>query len=835
MGGAGRDEAEPDWAGHEARAGHLADLPPYGQFQFRAVVQAWTERVRDAPADVAASLALLLIRQAPARVGGPGGLNLMSGLNEVLRRRRLVVPAADAAWAVRVAAAMPDSYGSHAVMNAAAALAVWCDQPRHPSLTDAVENLTATVHAHEEIPAGDRARISKRLLSLRPEVPADAALEVTVIQPGDGWSRAVLEQAARWQGGRGSANLLLRHLMAAAGSKPSRRWVERAATLLQDPGAARMLRILIESAATAEPAMVRWHGSARKIPLLVWWEPNAGLLRAACWAASAMAGDWIVPALHGTADRSMRGSGYVVSAKIPNACVCSLGLIGSEAAVAALLDLRRRVKHAGFRKQIAAALASAAARTGLTPGELAERVVPDAGLDARGERRIATGATVGWVRIGDGWRVRTEWQTPAGRSARVPADAGADATRQVRRAVNDVKTALAAERSRLEELLAEERSWAVADWRRWYLDHPVTGSVTRGLIWSFSTGVTGIPADGDRLEGADGHHAIPPEATVRLWHPARADTAQVGRWRDYLVAAGRMQPFKQAFREVYLVTPAELETTRYSNRFAAHVLRYQQAYALFKQRGWAANYLGPYNGGYEGQARRDFPGAGLTAYFDHYPVDSGPFAYPVDLCTTDRVSFGRAGDRRRTPVPLEEVPALVLSEAMRDVDLFVSVTSIALDPQWADRGDDPHFTYWREHAFGDLTPTGLVRGEALARLVPKLKIAPRLELSGRYLRVQGRLNTYKIHIGSGNVLIEPDDRYLCIVPARGRASVMLPFDGDPVLSIILSKAVLLAGDDKIADPSINAQLRARLPGRFPLPAAGIWLPVKAAGRHGPVM
>jgi hypothetical protein len=27
---------------------------------------------------------------------------------------------------------------------------------------------------------------------------------------------------------------------------------------------------------------------------------------------------------------------------------------------------------------------------------------------------------------------------------------------------------------------------------------------------------------------------------------------------------------------------------------------------------------------------------------------------------------------------------------MRDVDLFVAVTSIALDPQWADRGDDPH-------------------------------------------------------------------------------------------------------------------------------------------------
>ena len=631
---------------------------------------------------------------------------------------------------------------------------------------------------------------------------------------GDGWSAAVLEQAARWPGEAGGANLLLRHLMAAAGSKPSRKWLERAVALLRDPGAAEMLRMLVESAGTGEAIMVRRRWDGGELPYLV-SEANKDLLRAACWAAGALAADWAVPALHAVGGRSAWGAslavnGYVASAKIPNACVYGLGLIGSEPAIAGLLDLQRRVKHAGFRRQIGAALAAAAARAGLSPGEPAERLVPDAGLDGRGERQVAVDGAVARISIGDGWRVRAQWQATTDRSAQIPDDAA----RQVKNAVKEVRAALAGERRRLEGLLAEERSWAVADWRRWYLDHPVTGSVARGLIWSFSTGVTGIPADGDWFDGdwfdgTGGQHAIPAEGTVRLWHPARAGTAQVGRWRDYLVAAGRAQPFRQAFREVYLITPAELETRLYSNRFAAHVLRYQQAYALFKERGWAANYLGPYDGGYEGQARRDFPGAGLTAFFDHFPADTGPFAYPVDLCTTDRVGFCRTGDRRRALVPLDEVPELVFSEAMRDVDLFVSVASIALDPRWADRGEDLHFPYWREHSFGDLAETGVVRREALARLVPKLKIAPRLELTGRYLHVQGRLNSYKIHIGSGNVLIEPDDRYLCIVPASGRAKVMLPFDGDQVLSIVLSKAVLLAADDKITDPTITRQLAAR--------------------------
>jgi len=806
-------QIEPDWTEHEARAGHLADVARrYDWVRLGddgGFVQTWTESVHSAPADVAASLLLLLIRRAPVHVWGPHCLDLMWGLEEVLGRRRLVVSAADAAWAVRLAAGMPDSYGSHAVMDVASALAIWCDRPGDPGLLDAVEALVATVDAHGQMLARDRVKIRRRLLSLRPEAPAGGPLDTTMIRLGDGWSAAVLEQAARWPGDPGGANLLLRHLVAAAGSKPSQRWQARAVALLQDPGAEEMLRILVESAGTAEPVMVPYRWNDGELPLLV-SEPNTDLLRAACWAAGALAADWAVPALRALGGRSAWGAslaanGYVASAKIPNACVYGLGLIGSEPAIAGLLDLQRRVKHAGFHKQIGAALAAAAARAGLTLGELAERLVPDAGLDGRGERQIAVDGAVARISVGDGWRVRTQWQATTDRSAQNPGDTA----RQVKDAVKEVKAALAGERRRLEGLLAEERSWAVAHWRRWYLDHPVTGSVARGLIWSFSTGVTGIPADGDWLEGTDGQHAIPAEATVRLWHPARADTAQVGRWRDYLVAAGRAQPFRQAFREVYLITPAELETRLYSNRFAAHVLRYQQAYALFKERGWAANYLGPYDGGYEGQARRDFPGAGLTAFFDHFPADAGPFAYPVDLCTTDRVGFCRTGDRRRALVPLDEVPELVFSEAMRDVDLFVSVASIALDPQWADRGEDPHFAYWREYSFGDLAETAVIRREALARLVPKLKIAPRLELDGRYLRVRGRLNSYKIHIGSGNVLIEPDDRYLCIVPASGRAKVMLPFDGDQVLSIVLSKAVLLAADDKITDPTITRQLEAR--------------------------
>ena len=158
-----------------------------------------------------------------------------------------------------------------------------------------------------------------------------------------------------------------------------------------------------------------------------------------------------------------------------------------------------------------------------------------------------------------------------------------------------------------------------------------------------------------------------------------------------------------------------------------------------------------------------------------------------------------------------DVPALVFSEIMRDVDLFVGVASIGNDPAWQDGGGENRYgTYWQNYSFGDLSTTAVARREILERLIPRLKIASKCVISDRFLLVQGTHRRYKIHLGSGNILMEPNDQYLCIVPdAKARAGtpqVYLPFEGDSTLSIILSKAFLLAEDGTIKDPVILRQL-----------------------------
>jgi hypothetical protein len=150
------------------------------------------------------------------------------------------------------------------------------------------------------------------------------------------------------------------------------------------------------------------------------------------------------------------------------------------------------------------------------------------------------------------------------------------------------------------------------------------------------------------------------------------------------------------------------------------------------------------------------------------------------------------------------------------VDLFVGVCSIGADPAWRDGGAARHGDYWQAFAFGDLSATAQTRRDLLTRLLPKLKIASRCALDGKFLSVRGQLRTYKIHLGSGNILMQPNDQYLCIVPDRGggpqasrrdNSTIFLPFEGDHTLAVILSKAFLLAEDEAISDPSIVKQLR----------------------------
>ncbi len=487
--------------------------------------------------------------------------------------------------------------------------------------------------------------------------------------------------------------------------------------------------------------------------------------------------------------------------------------------------MKAKVTNRNVSKQIAKALEGAARRRGTSPSELLELAIPTLGLDGDGRHTETIGDQTAVVTIEADGSVRLVWRDKDGIERANPARRTADAfpteMRRTKDAVKGLKKALSVERGRIEDVFLEDREWDAPTWRTRYLDHPLTGSFGRRLIWRL-TGPDGrstsVMAEGEQFVTADGSSApLPSDARVRLWHPIDSPEGEISAWRQAVMDRRIRQPFKQAYREVYILTPAEEETETYSNRFGAHILLYAQARALMSGRRWASNFLGPFDGGFEGIAKREFPSHGIRAEFYHDALEAEAGG-DVLHCSTDQVRFVPLARGDQAAVALRDVPAIVFSEAMRDVDLFVGVSSVGADRNWQDAGQgragryaqlDAYFTnYWDE----GLAASAQVRRDAIERILPGLVIADRAELLDRWLRIRGDRRTYKIHLGSGNILMEPSDTYLCIVPARGgkdTGRLFLPFDDDPMLGLILSKAFLLADDSKITDRSITSQIGRR--------------------------
>jgi hypothetical protein len=299
---------------------------------------------------------------------------------------------------------------------------------------------------------------------------------------------------------------------------------------------------------------------------------------------------------------------------------------------------------------------------------------------------------------------------------------------------------------------------------------------------------------------------------VTLWHPVKSSTAQVKEWRQFLMDSEVQQPFKQAYREIYLLTDAEINTRTYSNRMASHILKQHQYVTLAKGRNWKAQLIGAWDGGDEDTAVLLMPDFNLKVEYwvnalnanDEFN-DTGIWNY----VTTDQIRF--VNIETDQVIELVDVPIIAFSEAMRDVDLFVGVASVGNDPTWSDSGGLPIYRdYWQSYSFGDLTEVAKNRKEILQNLIPRLKISKVASVSDKFVIVKGKIRTYKIHIGSTNILMEPNDQYLCIVPNRSKKNetenLFLPFEGDSGLSVIISKAFLLADDDKITDTTITSQI-----------------------------
>jgi hypothetical protein len=500
-----------------------------------------------------------------------------------------------------------------------------------------------------------------------------------------------------------------------------------------------------------------------------------------------------------------------VSQKVGNACVNVLAELPGLEPVSQLSRLAQRVRYDTAQRLIEQALNRAAEKAGVSREQLEEMSTPDCGLGPDGTLAQRLGDYCARVSIAETTSAILRWSDTSGKVLKsVPAfvkEHHAEELKDLQRTVKDMEKMLSAHRRRVERLLITQRAIPIDTLRTCYLHHPLLADMARRLIWEFEGGL-GLWHDGRVIDSGEREIDLSAQKTARLWHPVTSDVQTIFHWRCWLEDHGIRQPFKQAHREVYLITDAERETGTHSNRFAAHVLRQQPFAALAAQRGWEFRVMGQWDS--HNTPTLDLPQFGLRVEYDvDFPSNENEVTghHIYLLIRTGEMRFLDGSHRRQK---LDSIPPVVFSEVMRDLDLFTGVASIGNDPAWGQNPTAPFREYWNTFSFGELTEMAKNRAGVLERILPRLAIADRCRLEGRFLVVRGDRTSYRIHLGSGNVLIDPPGRFLCIVEGAATLAtprnLSLPFEGDHKLSQILSKAFMLADDRKIKDQSILRQI-----------------------------
>ena len=309
--------------------------------------------------------------------------------------------------------------------------------------------------------------------------------------------------------------------------------------------------------------------------------------------------------------------------------------------------------------------------------------------------------------------------------------------------------------------------------------NPVIAPLLKPLVFQSGTAL-GFYADG-ALVAADGTRTeLAEDAEVKIAHAL--DLYESGTWADYqkyLFEKEIRQPFKQVFRELYIKT-ADEHGKESSHRYAGHQVQPAKTVALLKTRRWVID-------GSEGLQRIYYKAniiARIYALADWYsPAD-------IEAPTLEWVEFFDRKTFQR--LPIDDVPDLIFSEVMRDVDLVVSVAHVG--------GVDPEASH----------STVEMRRAIVQFNLPLFKL-DNVRLEGAHAHIHGKLGDYTVHLGSG-VIQQKAGAMINVLPVHSqhRGRLFLPFlDEDPKTAEILSKIILFAEDGKIKDPFILDQIRVR--------------------------
>ena len=320
-----------------------------------------------------------------------------------------------------------------------------------------------------------------------------------------------------------------------------------------------------------------------------------------------------------------------------------------------------------------------------------------------------------------------------------------------------------------------ERNGFRAEELRLLESNPVLGPLLASLVFVAGDAL-GFWKEGC-LAGLQGSIDFDAATTLRIAHPHDfVRTESWSDWQRHIVGNRIRQPVRQVFREYYRPSRDELAEKTVSRRYAGQQIQPRKAVALAGARGWSTT-----DGLFRVYLRQNVVVEVFSGLVLFSPAD-------VEAPVIETVRF--YDNRTGQTLELASIDPVLFSEAMRDLDLIVSVAHVG--------GVDPEATH----------STVEMRAALLETLIPLLKLS-NVSVSGSHAQIRGAFGEYSVHLGSGvSHMAARGSIPLVPVHSSHQGRIFLPFvDDDPKTAEILSKVLLFAEDTKIKDPTLLEFIR----------------------------
>ncbi|HNC97241.1 MAG TPA: DUF4132 domain-containing protein, partial [Myxococcota bacterium] len=207
-----------------------------------------------------------------------------------------------------------------------------------------------------------------------------------------------------------------------------------------------------------------------------------------------------------------------------------LAAIGTDVALMGLNGIAQKVKFKGLQEAAREKIQMIAEARGLSPEELADRLVPDFNLDEQGSMVLDFGPRQ--FRVGFDEQLRPNVRDSDGKllpdlpkpNSKDDAEKAKEATDTWKTLKKDVKTIAAQQVMRLELSMCAQRRWSEEVFRLFLAGHPLLGHLVRRLIWGAydENGkllqVFRVAEDGSYADGEDSPFELSPDHKVGVVH-----------------------------------------------------------------------------------------------------------------------------------------------------------------------------------------------------------------------------------------------------------------------------------------------------------------------------